>query len=281
MPLSSELASVVAEKMRQASGGGELGAEMAAVRPILQLQQAWSLLPEMGKLVIEETETRSGHHLFVFPLAGRLVHEGLASLVASRLARDEPRSLEMSFNDYGFELHSPEHFRIDGKRWRELLSTENLLEDLVECLNMAELAKRQFREVARVAGLVISSFPGRRKSTRSLQASSGLLYDVFAKYDPENLLLKQAEREILQRQLELSRLRQTLEQLESWELVQVVTRRLTPLAFPLWADRLGAESLSSESFSKRIERMLEELEAEVHREGGGLAQGPEIIESSA
>ncbi len=274
-PLSTELADAVAANFRRSGFDPEAEPEMAAAGPILEIQRAWSTVPEPGELLIEQTRTAAGFHSFVYPFAGRLVHEGLATLCAFRLARDRPRSVGVAFNDYGFELHAAEEFALDEEGWRELFEPRTLLPDLLECMNVHELARRQFREVARVAGLVLSSYPGRARGTRSLQASSGLLFDVFAKYDTDNLLLAQAQREILDRQLEMTRLRAALDEMATATIVLVATRKLTPLAFPLWADQLSAEELSSERYSDRLARMLGELEAAAARPGAPELQ-PEM-----
>jgi ATP-dependent Lhr-like helicase len=258
-PLSTELASAVSRKLEAAGAGDLTDPELQCFAPILALQQAWSLVPRSDQLLIEETTSREDNHVYVYPFAGRLVHEGLATLVAWRMAQDRSVSITVSFNDYGFELFSAADLAADEKTWRKLLSPGSLTEDLKACMNIAELAKRQFRGVARVAGLVLQGFPGNPKTTKSLQTSSGLLYDVFTKYDPENLLLEQAQREILEQQLDLARLQATLEELQGRSLVKVYTRRLTPMAFPLWADMLSS-SLSTESFGSRLEKMLMELE---------------------
>ncbi|MGI9242945.1 MAG: ligase-associated DNA damage response DEXH box helicase [Verrucomicrobiales bacterium] len=275
-PLSTELADAFAAKMREGGGGAEALPEMVAVEPVLAIQRAWSHIPSASQLLVEETETREGHHAFVYPFAGRLVHEGLATLFAFRLSQQRPRSIQLAFNDYGFELRCAESFGLDAEGWKELCDTRTLLPDLLECMNIHELARRQFREIARVAGLVVGGYPGRPKSNRSLQASSGLIYEVFTKYDADNLLIAQAQREILERQLELGRLQSTLDELQGRELVQVVTARLTPLAFPLWAETLGAEELSSEKFGDRLRRMLRELEAAARRPDD-LANRPERV----
>ena len=181
-------------------------------------------------------------------------------MVAWRMARQRPLSLSVSANDYGFELSCAEELSAEEWAWPELFSREGLREDLLACLNTAELGRRQFRGIARVSGLVIGGFPGQPKSSASLQVSAGLLYDVFAKYDPENLLLKQARNEVLEQQLECARLEATLEELGRKEIVIVRCPRLTPLSFPLWSD-LASSRLSTESFAARLEKMKRELAA--------------------
>jgi ATP-dependent Lhr-like helicase len=256
-PLSTELATAVSRKLDAAARGLADDPEIRAVAPILAIQSAWSRVPSPGELLIEETTSRDGSHVYVYPFAGRLVHEGIGTLAAWRMARDCPRSIEVSFNDYGFELHSRDD--LSGADWPALLSPGDLLEDLEACLNTGELARRHFRDIARVAGLIIPGFPGQAKSARSLQVSSGLLYDVFARYDPANLLLAQAKRDILERQFEFQRLHETLSSLQQRTIVRLATRRLTPMAFPLWADLLSSR-LSTESFTDRLSRMLADLE---------------------
>ena len=267
-PLSTELGDAVSEKLASTRQGipDRAESELLAVAPVLALQGTWSLIPDRSQLLIEEVRTREGNHVYVFPFAGRVVHEGLGTLIAFRLARDNPKSIQVTYNDYGFELHSRSDLFVDEPTWRELLSADRLLDDLIACMNTSELAKHQFREVSRVAGLVVQGFPGNQKTARSLQASSSLLYEVFERYDPGNLLLEQAQREILERQLELTRLRATMEAASRKSIVKVYCQRLTPMAFPLWADGISSH-LSTEDFTTRLERMLRELEEDARTPG--------------
>ena len=171
-------------------------------------------------------------------------------------------------NDYGFGLSARNGLPLDESVLRAALSPVRLVEDLLDCVNAAELTRRQFREVARVSGLIIPQFPGKRQSTRSLQISASLLYEVFSRYDPDNLLLEQAKREILEKQLELSRLQETMQRMSNKPLVLMETERLTPLAFPLWADRLSAYLPAGDATSQ-LESMLRELEQAASIASGG------------
>ncbi len=267
MPLSSQLAKVVRRKLSEARHGDYKGVEMQAVKPVLQIQNSWSRIPEPDELLIERLQMRDGVHHFIFPFAGRLVHEGLAALVAYRVSKIAPVSIAVTLNDYGFALLSASSISLDEPQWKKIFAQENLLEDLLACLNSAELARRQFREIARIAGLVFQGYPGSGKSTRQLQSSSGLFFDVFTRYDPENLLLNQARREVLERQLEISRLGTTLADLEKMKIVCCEIPRLTPLAFPLWASFVQA-NVSSEKWSERIKRMALQLESVAEKEKG-------------
>jgi ATP-dependent Lhr-like helicase len=262
LPLSTQLAAAVRRQLQMAQEGEFTQAELRAVAPILAIQAKWSRIPVPGELLIEEAKSRDGHHLFAFPLAGRLVHEGLSTLIAYRLTQRQPATISAFANDYGFELLSGDPFALNESDWASLLSTDHLLEDILVCVNTTELARRQFRDIARIAGLIFSGYPGSRKSMRQLQTSSGLLYEVFRDFDPDNLLLDQARREVLDQQLDLQRLRATLLELANMERVIIATPRLTPFAFPIWADRLRTQ-VSSEAWTDRIQRMVLQLERAV------------------
>jgi ATP-dependent Lhr-like helicase len=258
MPLSTLLSSAVLDLVAGATApGGARHAprEVAAVLPLLAVQQKWSRLPDADTLLVERWQGRDGLHFFLFPFAGRLVHEGLAALVAWRIARDRPATLTMAVNDWGFELAGRDGFAADPRAWRRLLSPANLLDDLLACMNGTEMARRHFREIARVAGLV----QGGRRSDRQTQASAGLIFDVLAEHDADNLLLAQARREVLERQFEFRRLHETLQSLATRDIRIVETPRLSPLAFPIWAEFVQSR-LTTKDWLAQIADMARDLE---------------------
>jgi len=187
------------------------------------------------------------------------VHEGLAALFAYRIAQLAPITFTFACNDYGFELLSPELAPLEEAIESGLLAPAHLLHDITQSLNAAELARRQFREIARVAGLIFGGYPGQQKSMKQVQASSGLLFDVFTRFDPDNLLLHQAQREVLERQLEASRIGRVLTRLSQSAVRVIDVERPTPLAFPLLVDRTR-EKLSTEKLADRVRRMTAQME---------------------
>jgi ATP-dependent helicase Lhr and Lhr-like helicase len=259
MALSTELGAAVRRQLDLARTGRAASPEMEALSPIIDLQRRWSTLPRQDDLLIERTRTREGTHLFVYPFEGRLVHEGMAAVVALRMSRLQPISFSLSFTDYGFELLSAVEPPLEGPAAVDLFSVENLEEDISEALNTTEMAKRQFREIARVSGLVFPGFPGQGRSARHLQMSSGLIFEVFRKHDPENLLLEQARREVREQQLEIGRLRAALERIAHGQVVVVDTPRPTPLAFPILVERMRVK-VSSQKLADRIRNMQLRLE---------------------
>ncbi len=259
MPLSTELASAVRDQLDLAGRGQFDTAEMKVLRPIMELQARWSMIPGKQDLLIEKWTSRDGHHLFVFPFEGHLVHEGLGALLAYRLSRSTPMTLSVAVNDYGLELLSDVNIPSAPFEDKRIFSTDQLLEDILASVNAAEMGRRQFREIARIAGLVFQGYPGRPKSGGQIQASSSLLFNVFQRYEPENLLIQQATREVLERQLEFQRLYHCLKRMSHSDLRLVETDQITPLAFPIMVSRLRTR-ISSEKLADRVKRLQLKLE---------------------
>ena len=286
MPLSNTLADAVVQQLALAGEGHYDSPELQCVRPLLEIQQQWSALPTPQTLLAETLKTREGSHLFLYPFAGRHVHLGLASLLAWRVAQHEARTFSIAVNDYGFELLSatevdwpallPQVLRLpEGEGDTDARTV--LLHEVLASLNAGELAQRRFREIARVSGLIFQGYPGEKRSSRQLQASSSLFWEVFRKYDPANKLLQQAEQELLSQELEIGRLRASLERMATQQLVLKPLERPTPFSFPLMVE-LFREKLSNENVADRIARMVEQLE----KAAGGVvtAGGVERVKST-
>ncbi|MBA6097520.1 ligase-associated DNA damage response DEXH box helicase [Pseudomonas juntendi] len=264
MPLSSELADALVEQLDAAAHERFTGPEMRAVRPLLALQAQWSALPTTATLLAETFKSRQGWHLFLYPFAGRMANLGLANLIAWRVSRQQPLSVSIAVNDYGFELLSPGH--VDwATHLPQALGTEQLLEDVLASLNAGEMALRRFREIAQIAGLVFGGYPAAQKSMRQIQASSGLFYEVFRKHDAGNLLLGQARDEVLSEELEIDRLHRQLLKMAGLQLDLRALKRPGPLAFALLVEGMR-ETLSTEKLADRIARMVAELEQAANKE---------------
>jgi len=260
LPLSSELAYAIRTNLDRASNGELDSDELRFVAPILELQAKWSALPKLDEVLVESFADAEGHHLFFYPFEGRLVHEGLAALFAYRFSQLLPITFTIACDDYGFELLSLDPAPLDVAMKHQLFSANNLAHDIPASLNAVEMARRQFREIARVAGLVFSGYPGANKSAKQVQATSGLFFDVFSRYDPDNLLFQQSFREVLERQLEESRLAAALERISNSRILVTEPPRATPMSFPILVDRLR-DTVTSESLADRVGRITAELQA--------------------
>jgi ATP-dependent Lhr-like helicase len=260
MALSSELADATRALIAAAKRDVYDAPEMQRVRPLLELQARWSALPGDREWLVEAIATREGHGLFFYPFEGRLAHFGLATLFSYRLGAHTPATFSITANDYGFGLVSPQPVPLSLGELGRLLAAPGVERDILAGLNATELGRRHFREIARVAGLIFQGFPGQPHPQRQLQASSALLYNVFAEYDRDNPLLAQAVREVLERRLEAPRLTTALARLRGSSALLTRPARPTPFAFPLLVE-IFRESLSTEALEARVARMIAELEA--------------------
>ncbi|PJJ74754.1 ATP-dependent Lhr-like helicase [Thermoflavifilum aggregans] len=255
IPLSGPLA---AELRQQLTAPDTSAEEIRFLRPLLSLQQEVSHLPGPDELLVEYIITRDGHHLFVYPFEGRQVHEAMASLLAYRIARQQPLTFSMAMNDYGFELLTDQPLTVDTSSIKQWFHPGSLQDDLLHSINATEMAKRKFRDIACIAGLVFQGYPGAPKLQRHLQSSTGLLFDVLREYDPANLLLKQALDEALLEQIDLLRIQNALHRIQHQQIILKTPAQLTPFSFPIKVDSLR-ESLSSEKLEDRVRRMLRQL----------------------
>lgn len=259
MPLSSQLSAVFREKLDEIALGVEEGEEVIALRPLFDQQRSESHLPEKTEFLIERLETRDGFHFFFYPFEGRLVHEGMGSLFAYRLSKLKSATFSIAMNDYGFELLTDEDMPIEQAIEENLFSSDNLLDDIQHSLNANEMARRKFRDIAHIAGLVFTGYPGKPMKNKHLQSSTSLLFDVFSEYEKNNLLIRQAYNEALAFQLEEFRLREALQRIQSQKHIIKKTAKPSPFAFPIMVDRMR-EKLSTESLEERVAKMVIRLE---------------------
>ncbi|HVF80962.1 MAG TPA: hypothetical protein VM884_03470, partial [Flavisolibacter sp.] len=234
--------------------------EIQVLQPLFKLQKQLSHVPAANELLIEQIENRDGFHLFVYPFEGRLVHEAMAALLAYRIGKLLPITFSIAMNDYGFELLSDQPIPVDDSNVYELFTAENLVQDIQHSVNSTEMAKRKFRDIAVIGGLIFQGFPGDYKKTRHLQASAGLLFNVFNEYDPNNVLIRQAYQEVFDVQMEEVRLRDMLQRVQASKIVLTYPERFTPFSFPIKVDSMR-ESLTSEKLADRVRRMQEQLNA--------------------
>ncbi|MEO6405131.1 MAG: ligase-associated DNA damage response DEXH box helicase [Ferruginibacter sp.] len=268
LPLSARLGQVLRKKLDEAAqlyDGIDIGKklpgylEMKTLKPLFELQQQISQIPRANELLIEHIETKDGFHVFVYPFEGRLVHEAMAALLSYRLSRISPLTFSFAMNDYGFELLCDQPIPLDDSNVYDLFSEENLLTDIQTSVNASEMARRKFRDIAVIGGLIFQGMPGEKIKSKHLQSSASLLFNVFAEYEPNNLLIRQAYNEVMQQQMDEVRLRDMLRRIQQGKIVIKFPKQLTPFCFPLKVDSMR-ENLTSEKLEDRVKRMQQQLD---------------------
>lgn len=262
MPLSANLGKKLREKFNeafQARKGSARDIELKVLEPLFNLQEQLSHVPKANELLIEQIETKDGYHLFVYPFEGRLVHEAMAAILAYRISKITPITFSFAMNDYGFELLSDQPIPVDDSNAYDLFTSDNLLADIQRSANASEMAKRKFRDIAVIGGLIFQGYPGEQKKARHLQSSASLLFNVFSEYEPHNLLLRQAYQEVFDQQMEEVRLRNMLERIQNSKIIITFPQQLTPFCFPIKVDSMR-ENLTSEKLEDRVKRMQAQLD---------------------
>ena len=233
--------------------------EFQSLLPVFDQQKKESVVPQPHELLIERFETKEGFHTVFYPFEGYALHEAMASLLAYRISLLSPISFSMSYNDYGFELLSDQAFSQEAFMDNNLFSSEYLFEDLVQSINISEMARRRFRDIAVISGLVFQGFPNKPIKSKHLQSGSQLFFEVFKDYEPDNLLYQQAIEETFDHGMERGRMQLVFEALEQKTIVWKNCSQPTPFSFPLITDRMRSK-LSSESLEDRIKKMYLQLE---------------------
>lgn len=254
LPMSSYLSVFLRQKLSESLNAKSSEKELQFLHPLLISQQENSHIPSENEFLVERIKTREGHHLFMYPFEGRLIHEVMSALIAYRISRISPISFSIAMNDYGFELFSKLEIPLTEENIHEILSKENLIRDVMASVNSTEMARRKFRDIAVISGMVIRTYPGQQKNNKNLQSSSGLIFNVLEDYDPENLLLKQAYSEVFFQQIDEARLVDAFNRIHESDIIMKYSNTFTPLSFPIKVDSLR-QSLSSEDLKARILRM--------------------------
>lgn len=253
MPLSGKLGAVLRNHV-EAVANGELFDELELLLPLWEVQHERSSLPREGELLMEKFRTKDGYHLCCFPFEGRHIHEGLAAMLAHHLAVNDGQSFSIAMNDYGFELLSDQDILIEEALKNDVWKTINVENDLEEGLNSGEMAKRAFRDIAAISGMVFQGYPGKPLKDKHLLASSSLIYNVLEDYEPNHFLLQQARREVMEITMEKARMEEILQRIRALKVVLSYPQKVTPLAFPIMVDRLR-ERMSTETLEQRIKKM--------------------------
>jgi ATP-dependent Lhr-like helicase len=256
LPLSSLLTGHLKELFELIEKGRYNHPLVNFLLPIISVQKTLSRLPGRDFLLIEETVTREGRHLFIFPFEGRLVHEALAALLSVRMSMRSKVTFSFSVSEYGLEILAPEEYEFNIAEMKEFLSLDNLNNDIQLSLNMTQLAKKQFRDIAQISGLIYLNRPGERRTMKNLQMSSSLLFEVFQNHEPEQPLYNQSFEEVRFFQFQEGRLISVLRKLQEMPFEHYQTTRPSPLAFPLVVERIGS-LVSSETLLERLLRMKE------------------------
>ncbi|MFZ4262971.1 ligase-associated DNA damage response DEXH box helicase [Sphingobacterium sp. HJSM2_6] len=232
--------------------------EIKFLKPLFAEQQRLSALPYESELLVEYLETKYGYHLFFYPFEGKLVHEGMAQVIAYRLGLIKSATFSIASNEYGVELLSDVKYDLTQEMLQQIFSSKGLHEAINSGINVQEMARRRFRDIAGIAGLIFQGFPGKQMKGKHLQANASLFFSVFSDYDPGNLLLRQSYDEVFDFQLDEGRMQRAFERIADHQIILSKPERLTPFSFPIFAESFR-ERYSNEDWQSRLEKLKSQL----------------------
>lgn len=258
LPISLDLGDAIRNLMFDIQEGRGTGLS-PSLKKLIELQLRYSTFPSRGEILAERLESREGSHVFIYPFAGHILNQIFGLVWSYRLTLQKPQTFAITANDYGLELFSSEPLDWQKQLNKEIMTEKGFLEDLKNAINTSELAKRHFREISRISGLVPQSFPGKRKTGSQVMISSSLLFEVFKNHEPDHKLYLQSYREAYGHQFQEDDLRIVAKRIESETLNWVNCKRPSPFAFPLLVERT-ASRITSESLHDRVEKMIKAWE---------------------
>lgn len=259
MPLSSQLSAMLRIKIRESLKQPNPSEELRKISPLIEKQKERSHVPKEDEFLIEYFQSKEGYHAYFYPFEGRFVHEGMAAVIAYRIALIKPITFSIALNDYGFELLSDQPIPLEEAIDNQIFNSDHLFEDIQSSVNSTEMARRKFRDIASISGLVFKGYPGKYKKDKHLQSSSQLFFEVFKDYENNNLLFLQAFEEVMEFQLEETRMKEAMDRIEKQHIILQVLEKPSPFSFPIMVDRLR-EKLSTEKLEDRIKKMKIQLE---------------------
>jgi len=257
-PLSTFLAQRVREMVSRPESWHVLP---EPVHEWLRIQEARSVIPQPGQLLVETFPRGSREYLVCYPFEGRLAHQTLGMLLTRRLERLRMRPLGFVANEYALAVWALRD--MSGLDMGKLFAEDMLGDDLDAWLAESNLYKRTFRNCAIISGLIERRYPNREKTGRQVTFSSDLIYDVLREHEPDHVLLRATYEDAGTGLLDIARLAESLKRIRN----RIVARRLdrvSPLAVPALLE-ISKEMVAGEAQEDILREAEESLIKEAMR----------------
>ncbi len=223
------------------------------VRDWLRLQRSASRLPGAQGLLVETFPRAGRWYLVAYSFEGRNAHQTLGMLLTRRMARAGFAPLGFVATDYVVGIWSA----AQPTGIAALFDQDMLGDDLEAWMAESSMLRRNFRNVAVIAGLVQRHQPGAERSRRQVVVNTDLIYDVLRKHQPDHVLLRAARADAASGLIDLARLAGFLARIRG-RIVHMALSRVSPLAIPVLLE-IGRESVRGGATE---DALLAEVEAE-------------------
>jgi ATP-dependent Lhr-like helicase len=229
------------------------------VQEWLELQEARSIIPKAGDMLVETFPRGSRHFLVAYPFDGRLAHSTLSMLLTRRLDRLGVGPLGFVVTDYSLAIWSIRP--MDGLNLDALFEPDMLGDDLETWLEESFMMKRTFRNCALISGLIERRQPGAEKTGRQVTFSTDLVYDVLRRHQPDHLLLRTARADAAAGLLDVARLGALLTRIQG-RITHQPLERPSPFCVPVLV-QIGRERVGGGAAEMILDDSAMEFSEEV------------------
>lgn len=207
--------------------GAEAREEVAA---LFHRQEAVSEVPDARTLLLEMVPTETGQDVYLHTPLNRAGNDALARVLVRRLSREEGGPVDFVVADLGLLLALPHARTWSADRWRSLLERRDFEADLRQALTDSRTLRERFARVATVGLMVLRQPWGGRRKVGGRDWAARRLFDQVRQADPDFLLLRQAENEVLSQACDAAAARDFLDLLPRMTLRLRTLERPSPLA---------------------------------------------------
>ena len=168
-----------------------------AIAEYVQAQERWSEVPTLSSLLIECVSMQACTEFFVHTPLPRSANEAIARVLLHRWRRPGRAQAMAVAADLGLYVLAPTAEAIAPACWREALSPAHFADDFREHLAGCDLLAQQFARVAATGLMVLRNPAGRQRKVGGKDWAERRLFDQLCQRDPDFVLLRQAEREVM------------------------------------------------------------------------------------
>lgn len=238
MSYSSQLSNFMLEQLDNFHNSLDNPYELA--QQFLKWQHQDSMVPKNDECLIEITSIDQCPTVFIYPFCGRAANHALAMSLSHKMAEYFKCASAMTVNDYGIMIQFDKDIDSQTFDFKTHLCYSSIEKSSESSFNQNEMVLQEFRHICLTSGLIYRGLPGRLKTGRYTQSSVRILYDIFKEYDPDNLLLKQAQQTVFHTQIFPSRLQKRLSVISEKCVIKSI-EKISPFGYTLYQEQLSAK----------------------------------------
>ncbi len=208
----------------------ELNAASTIVNYFKEQLEYVGIIPSDNLILIEYFNDETGWNIVFHTLYGRRVNDALSRAFASHLSNMLSIPVRITVTDNGFMLTI--NYKPNKKIIEELVErviSSDLRKTLENSVSRTELMKRRFRHVAQRSFMILRRYKGRERSPERLQLSAQHLLNILLRENPDNPVVRETYREILEDYMDIKNTELIIEKIKN---NQINIKVKGPLPYP-------------------------------------------------